>query len=122
MIKYIYVSLPPLTLFAHDGDYENYPLDASIDEIVHFLDTFSFESKATHMIDLFYSHCVGITFSSLSWQALQSHLSISRCGRRVNITESRRTLPYDFLFIVLKRQFSIVNYIRWQSHSIFEQK
>jgi len=80
MIKYIYVSLPPLTLFAHDGDYENYPLDASIDEIVHFLDTFSFESKATHMIDLFYSHCVGITFSSLSWQALQSHLSISRCS------------------------------------------
>jgi len=32
------------------------------------LDTLSLESKDTQrMIDLLYSHCVGITFASLSW-------------------------------------------------------
>jgi hypothetical protein len=32
-------------------------------------------------------------------------------GLATNIPESRRTYPYDFLFIDLKRQWSIVNLI-----------
>jgi len=47
----------------------------------------------------------------MSYYKLNLESSEEAAGRKPDITDSRRTLPDDFLFIDLKRQWSIVNLI-----------